>query len=70
MSQEKMWVVFKDLIRSFTCTEVTADVLWSYDYEKEGVVEVVEGVILVGPRRSCGALWDLSFLALVLPGTF
>ena len=23
---------------------------WSYDYEKEGVVEVVEGVTLVGPR--------------------
>ena len=28
----------------------TADVLWSYDYGKEGVVEVVEGVTLVGPR--------------------
>ena len=30
--------------------DATADVLGSYDYEKEGVVEVVEGVTLVGPR--------------------
>ena len=46
---EKMGVGFQDLFRSLTCTEVTADVLWSYDYEKEGVVGVVEGVTLVGP---------------------
>ena len=30
--------------------DATVDVLWSYDYEKEGVVEVVEGVTLVGPQ--------------------
>ena len=40
----------QDFLRSFTCTDATADVLWSYDYEKEGIVKVVEGVILVGPR--------------------
>ena len=40
----KNGVGFQDLLRSFTCTDATADVLWSYDYEKEGVVEVVEGV--------------------------
>ena len=57
----------QDLLGSFTCTDETADVLWSYAYEKEGVVEVVEGVTLVSPRRSCGALWDLSVLALALP---
>ena len=43
-----MGVGLQDLLRSFTCTDATADVLWSYDYEKEGVVEVVEGVTLVG----------------------
>ena len=64
-----MGVGFQELLPGFTCTEVTADVLWSYDYEKEGVVEVVEGVTLVGPRWSCGALCDLSVLALALPGT-
>ena len=37
-------------VRSFTCTDVTADVIWYYDHEKEGVVEVVEGVTLVGPQ--------------------
>ena len=35
--------------------------------KKKGVVEVVEGVTLVGPRGSCGALWDLSVLALAFP---
>ena len=30
--------------------------------KKEGVVEVVEGVTLVGPQRSYGVLWNLSFL--------
>ena len=39
-----MGVGLQDLLRSFTCTDATAGVLWSYDYEKEGVVEVVEGV--------------------------
>ena len=34
--------------------------------KKEGVVEVVEGVTLVGLQRSCGVLWDLSVLALAL----
>ena len=38
-----MGVGLQDLLRSFTCTD-------DYDYEKEGVVEVVEGVTLVGPR--------------------
>ena len=46
----KNGVGLQGLLRSFTCTDATADVLWSYDYEKEGVVEVVEGVALVGPR--------------------
>ena len=42
---EKMGVGLQDLLRRFTCTDATADVLWSYDYEKEGVViKVVEGV--------------------------
>ena len=57
---------FTGFAPKFSCTDATADVLWSYDYEKERVVEVVEGVTLVGPRWSCGALWDLSFLALAL----
>ena len=48
---KKMGVGYRmNLLRSFTCTDATADVLWSYDYEKEGVEEVVEGVTLVGPR--------------------
>ena len=34
--------------------------------KKEGVVEVVERVTLVGPQQSCGALWDLSVLAWAL----
>ena len=47
----KKWGVgLQDLLRRFACTDATADVLWSYDYEKEGVVEVVEGVTLVGPQ--------------------
>ena len=37
-----MEVGFQDFLRSFACTDATADVLWSYDYEKEGVLEVVE----------------------------
>ena len=48
--RKKMGVGLQDLPRSFTCTDATADVLWSYDYEKEGFVEVVERVTLVGPR--------------------
>ena len=47
---EKNGVGLRDLLPRFTCTDATADVLWSYDYEKEGVVEVVEGVSLVGPQ--------------------
>ena len=64
---EKMGVGLQDLLPCFTCIDATADVLWSYDYEKRGVVEVAEGVTLVGPQKSCGALWDLSVLALALP---
>ena len=48
--RKKMGIGLQDLLRRFTCTDATADVLWAYDYEKEGVVEVVEGVTLVGPR--------------------
>ena len=33
---EKMGVGLQDLLRRFTCTDVTVDVLWSYDYEKRG----------------------------------
>ena len=48
---KKMGVGLQNLLRSFTCTDATADVLWSYDHtKKEGVAEVVEGVTLVGPR--------------------
>ena len=47
---EKMGVGLQDLLQRFTCTDATADVLWSYDYEKEGVIEIVEGVALVGPQ--------------------
>ena len=47
---EKMRIGLQDLLQHFTCTDGTVDVLWSYDYEKEGVVEVVEGVTLVGPQ--------------------
>ena len=47
---EKNGVGLQGLLRSFTCTDATVDVLWSCDYEEEGVVEVVEGVTLVGPR--------------------
>ena len=41
--------------------------LGSYDYEKEVFLEVVEGVTMVGPRWSYGALWDLSVLPWDLP---
>ena len=51
---KKIGVGLQDLLLSFTCTDATADVLWSYNYKKEGVVEVVKGVIFVGPRWSCG----------------
>ena len=40
--RKKMGVGLQGLLPRFTCTDATADVLWSYDYEKEGVVEVVE----------------------------
>ena len=43
----KMGVGLQDLLSRFTCTDATEDVLWSYDYEKRGVVGVVEGVTLV-----------------------
>ena len=48
---EKMGVVLQDLLPRFTCTDATAsaDVLWSYDYEKR-VVEVVKRVTLVGSQ--------------------
>ena len=39
---EKMGVGLQDLLRRFTCTDATVDVLWSYDYEKRG---------------SCGSCW-------------
>ena len=48
--RKKWGVGLQDLLRRFTCTDATADVLWSYDYEKEGVVELGEGVTLVGPQ--------------------
>ena len=47
---EKNGVGLQDSLRRFTCTDATADVLWSYDFEKEGVVGVGEGVTLVGPQ--------------------
>ena len=47
---EKMGVRLQDLLSRFTCTDATVDVLWSYDYEKDGFVEVVEGVALVCPQ--------------------
>ena len=43
---EKMGVGLQDLLRRFTCADATADVLW----KKAGVVEVVEGVTLLGPQ--------------------
>ena len=64
---EKMGEGLQDLVPRFTWTDATADVLWSFDYEKEGVLKVVEGVTLVGPQWCCGALWDLSVLVLALP---
>ena len=33
---KKMGVGLQVLLRRFTCTDATADVLWSYDYEKRG----------------------------------
>ena len=63
---ETMGIGLQDLLRRFTCTDAMADVLWSNDYEKEGVVEVVEGDTVVGPQ-CCRAFWDLSVLALALP---
>ena len=33
---KKMGVGLQDLLRRFTCTDATVDVLWSYDYEKRG----------------------------------
>ena len=47
-----MGVGLQDLLSRFTCTDATADVLWFYDYEKRGIVEVVEGVTLVLSRPS------------------
>ena len=64
---EKIGAGLQDLLPRFTYTDATADVLWSYDYEKEGVVEIVGGVTLVGPQWSCGALCDLWALVLALP---
>ena len=64
---EKNGVGLQDLLPRFTWTDATADFLWSYDYEEEGVVKVVEWVTLIGPQWNCGALWDLSVLALTLP---
>ena len=32
---EKMGVGLQDLLRRFTCTDATAEVPWSYDYEKK-----------------------------------
>ena len=48
--RKKMGVGLQDLLRRFTCTDATADVLLSYVTKTEGVVEVVEGVTLVGPQ--------------------
>ena len=31
---KKMGVGLQDLLPGFTCTDATADVLWSYDHEK------------------------------------
>ena len=45
---EKMGIGLRDLLPRFTCIDATAEVLWSYDYEKEGVVEVVERVRYFG----------------------
>ena len=45
---ERMGVGLQDLLPRLTFADATADVLWSYYYEKEDVEEVVEGVTLVG----------------------
>ena len=47
---KKMGVGLQDLLSRFTCTDDTADVLWSDDYKKEGVAEIVGGVTLVDPQ--------------------
>ena len=50
---EKMGVGLQDLLRRFTCTDATAVHVkrrvygGSYDYEKEGVVEIVEGRVVL-----------------------
>ena len=67
LASEKNGGMFTGFARKFYMHQCNDGRLWSYDYEKEGVVEVVEGVTLVSPRWSCGALWDLSVLALALP---
>ena len=33
---EKMGVDLQDVLPRFICNDATADVLWSYDYEKRG----------------------------------
>ena len=38
-----MGVSLQGLRPRFTCTDAKADVLWCYDYEKRGIVKVVEG---------------------------
>ena len=37
--RKKMGVGLQDLLRRFTCTDATVDVLWSYYYEKRGSCE-------------------------------
>ena len=32
---EKMGACLQDLLPRFTCIDATADVLWSYDYDKK-----------------------------------
>ena len=55
---QKKWeyLSLQNLLPRFTYTDATVDVLWSYDYEKEGVVDVVEGVRYFG--RPSVRLWD------------
>ena len=42
---EKMGVGLRDLLLSFTCTDATLDVLWSYDYEKEEVGKLLKELL-------------------------
>ena len=62
----KNGVGLQDLLRRFTCTDATADVLWSYDYEKEGVVAWVEnfrnarGCFSTGGRSAESELMNYS----------